>query len=77
MHPRHERTSACEWPTTGPAKPELGTANAGSGALRVAQRQFRATPRHETATQHSFFVNLQRLYWWVPVQAGYGDKRAS
>jgi hypothetical protein len=25
----------------------------------------------------SFFVNLPRLYWWVPAQAGYGDKRAS
>jgi hypothetical protein len=22
----------------------------------------------------SFFVNLLRLYWWVPAQAGYGDK---
>jgi len=24
-----------------------------------------------------FFVNLRRLYWVLPAQAGYGDKRAS
>jgi hypothetical protein len=26
------------------------------------------------AETRSFFVNLPRLYWWVPGQPGYGDK---
>jgi hypothetical protein len=27
--------------------------------------------------QRSFFINLQGLYWELPGQPGYGDKRAS